>query len=68
MRSNILTSFLAFTCALASAVAATPVTITPVTAQRGMVVAAHPQAASAEFARVLAFAQSSERGLAPGGR
>ena len=30
--------------------------------------AAHPQAASAEFARVLAFAQSSERGLAPGGR
>ena len=29
--------------------------------------AAHPQAASAEFARVLAFAQSSERGLAPGG-
>jgi UDP-N-acetylglucosamine acyltransferase len=30
--------------------------------------AAHPQANSAEFARVLAFAKSSERGLAPGGR
>jgi UDP-N-acetylglucosamine acyltransferase len=30
--------------------------------------AAHPQAASAEFARMLAFAKSSDRGLAPGGR
>jgi UDP-N-acetylglucosamine acyltransferase len=30
--------------------------------------AAHPEAASAEFARVLAFAKSSERGLAPGGK
>ena len=50
VRPNILTSFLAFTCALASAVAATPVTITPVTAQRGMVVAAHPQAAAAGLA------------------
>jgi len=29
---------------------------------------AHPQAVSAEFARVLAFARSSERGMAPGGR
>eukprot|EP01035_Chromulina_nebulosa_P047961 gene47961-65054_t len=28
--------------------------------------AAHPLAATAEFARILAFAQSSERGLAPG--
>jgi UDP-N-acetylglucosamine acyltransferase len=28
--------------------------------------AAHPQAASAEFQRVLAFAQASERGFAPG--
>jgi len=28
--------------------------------------AAHPQAASAEFQRVIAFAQTSERGLAPG--
>jgi UDP-N-acetylglucosamine acyltransferase len=30
--------------------------------------AAHPQAASVEFARVLAFAKASTRGLAPGGR
>lgn len=30
--------------------------------------AAHPQAASAEFARILAFAKSSERGMAPGGK
>lgn len=30
--------------------------------------AAHPHAASAEFARTLAFAKASERGLAPGGR
>jgi UDP-N-acetylglucosamine acyltransferase len=30
--------------------------------------AAHPQAASSEFARMLAFARASERGLAPGGR
>jgi len=30
--------------------------------------AAHPQAASAEFARMLAFAQASARGLAPGGK
>ena len=30
--------------------------------------AAHPLAASAEFQRVLTFAKSSERGLAPGGR
>ncbi len=30
--------------------------------------AAHPQAESAEFKRMLAFAQTSERGLAPGGR
>jgi len=30
--------------------------------------AAHPQAASGEFARMLAFAQASERGLAPGGK
>lgn len=30
--------------------------------------AAHPQAASAEFARVIAFAGKSERGLVPGGR
>lgn len=30
--------------------------------------AAHPQAVSAEFTRILAFAQSSERGLAPGGK
>lgn len=30
--------------------------------------AAHPEAASAEFQRVLTFAQKSERGLAPGGR
>jgi UDP-N-acetylglucosamine acyltransferase len=29
---------------------------------------AHPHAASVEFQRVLAFAKSSERGLAPGGR
>lgn len=28
----------------------------------------HPQAGSVEFQRILAFAQSSERGLAPGGR
>ena len=30
--------------------------------------AAHPQAESAEFARMLAFAQASARGLAPGGK
>ena len=30
--------------------------------------AAHPEAASAEFARVLAFAHASTRGLAPGGK
>jgi len=30
--------------------------------------ASHPQAGSDEFQRVLVFAQSSERGLAPGGR
>jgi UDP-N-acetylglucosamine acyltransferase len=30
--------------------------------------AAHPQAASDEFQRMLKFAQQSERGLAPGGR
>ena len=30
--------------------------------------AAHPQAASAEFTRMLTFAKTSERGLAPGGR
>ena len=30
--------------------------------------ASHPQSASAEFSRMLAFAQSSQRGLAPGGR
>jgi UDP-N-acetylglucosamine acyltransferase len=30
--------------------------------------AAHPQAASAEFQRVLRFAQQSERGLAPGAK
>lgn len=30
--------------------------------------ASHPQVGSAEFQRFLAFAQSSERGLAPGGR
>lgn len=30
--------------------------------------AAHPQATSAEFARILAFAKSSERGMAPGGK
>lgn len=30
--------------------------------------AAHPQAASAEFQRVLTFAKASERGLAPGGK
>lgn len=50
MRPNILTAFLAFTFALASAVAATPVTITPVTAKHGMVVAAHPQASAAGLA------------------
>jgi len=30
--------------------------------------AAHPQAESAEFKRMLSFAQTSQRGLAPGGR
>jgi UDP-N-acetylglucosamine acyltransferase len=30
--------------------------------------AAHPQAASAEFGRILAFAKASERGMAPGGK
>jgi UDP-N-acetylglucosamine acyltransferase len=30
--------------------------------------AAHPQAASDEFQRILRFAQASERGIAPGGR
>lgn len=30
--------------------------------------ASHPQVSSAEFQRILAFAQSSDRGLAPGGR
>ena len=30
--------------------------------------AGHPQTASSEFQRVLAFARTSERGLAPGGR
>ncbi len=50
MHPNILTAFLAFTFALASTVAATPVTLTPVTARHGMVVAAHPQAAEAGLA------------------
>jgi hypothetical protein len=40
-------AFLAFVLAVGFATAATPVTITPVPARHGMVVAAHPQAAAA---------------------
>jgi gamma-glutamyltranspeptidase/glutathione hydrolase len=42
--------FLSLVLSLGTAPAATPVTITPVTAKHGMVVAAHPQAAAAGLA------------------
>lgn len=45
--SKSLPSVLLFALAVGFAAAATPVTITPVTARHGMVVAAHPQAAAA---------------------
>lgn len=45
--SKYFSAFVAFALAVGFATAATPVTITPVTAQHGLVVAAHPQAAAA---------------------